>query len=91
MEYGCIVCDRQLGGYWAHLSSAGGRGGFSTSQAQTAADCDFDGSGEVDFLAFARAYNWTSAKHDLDHSGQVDFLDFLVFARFQQHNISTGG
>ncbi len=62
------------------------------SSAQTAADCDFDGSGMVDFLdflAFATAYSSTSAKHDLNGSGQVDFLDFLVFARFYGQGVTA--
>ena len=62
------------------------------SSAQTAADCDFDGSGMVDFrdfLAFATAYSSTSAKHDLNDSGQVDFLDFLVFARFYGQGVTA--
>ena len=59
--------------------------------AQTAADCDFNGSGKVDFLdflEFATAYSSTSAKHDLNDSGTVDFLDFLVFAKFFGQTVS---
>ena len=53
--------------------------------ATSAADCDFDGSGDVgfaDFLAFAAAYGSTTAKYDLDGNGAVDFSDFLAFVGF---------
>ena len=58
-------------------------------QAQTAADCDFDGNGKVefnDFLLFAQAFGGTHAKFDLDGGGQVEFSDFLIFARFFGQN-----
>ncbi len=53
--------------------------------AQTAADADFDGSGEVDFadfLEFVTAFNTDQAKYDLSGNGTVDFEDFLVFVQF---------
>ena len=52
--------------------------------AQTAADCDFDGSGTVDFpdfLQFVAAYGSGEARFDLNGSGTVDFPDFLTLAR----------
>ena len=52
--------------------------------AQTEADCDYDGSGTVDFpdfLAFASAYGSDEARFDLNGDGRVDFPDFLGFAR----------
>ena len=59
--------------------------------AQTAADADFDGSGDVgfqDFLLFAAKFNTSEgdgeyeAKFDIDGNGSVGFTDFLTFARF---------
>ena len=59
--------------------------------AQTAADADFDGSGDVgfqDFLLFAAKFNTSEgdgdyeAKFDIDGNGSVGFTDFLAFARF---------
>ncbi len=54
-------------------------------EALTAADCDFNGNGEVevtDFLVFGGAYNTRKARFDLDRDGTVGMTDFLVFARF---------
>ena len=54
----------------------------------TAADADFDGSGEVDFpdfLQFVNAFGSSAGgdkyneKFDFDGSGTVDFSDFLQF------------
>ena len=54
----------------------------------TAADADFDGSGEVDFqdfLVFISAFGSKTgdanynAKFDFDGNGEVDFQDFLGF------------
>ena len=62
-------------------------------QAQTAADCDFDGSGDVDFadfLVFAAAYGSSTAEYDLDGSGLVDFPDFLAFVGFYGQEAPTG-
>jgi len=53
--------------------------------AQTAADCDFDGSGTVDFadfLGFVAAYGTGQVGFDLNGSGTVDFPDFLTLVRF---------
>ena len=55
---------------------------FNRNKPITAADADFDGSGEVnftDFLLFAQAFGSTISKYDLDTSGKVDFPDFLAF------------
>ena len=52
--------------------------------AQTEGECDYDGSGNVDFpdfLAFASAYGSNQARFDLDGDGRVNFPDFLAFAR----------
>ena len=65
--------------------------GLGTVSAQTAADADFDGSGDVgfqDFLLFAAKFNTSEgdgafeAKFDIDGNGNVGFTDFLTFARF---------
>ncbi len=65
--------------------------GVGSVSAQTAADADFDDSGEVgfqDFLLFAAKFNTArgdanyDARFDLDDSGDVGFADFLTFARF---------
>ncbi len=65
--------------------------GVGSVSAQTAADADFDDSGEVgfqDFLLFAAKFNTArgdadyDARFDLDDSGEVGFADFLTFARF---------
>ena len=57
-------------------------------QAQTAADCDFDGNGKVDFpdfLLFAQSFGKSQGNpgfdvgFDFDGSGKVDFPDFLSF------------
>ena len=62
--------------------------GFVT--AQTAADVDFNGNGEVDFpdfVMFAAKFNTREgaaryeARYDIDGSGEVGFSDFLAFAR----------
>ena len=54
----------------------------------TAADADFDGSGQVDisdFLQFVSAFGSSAGdanfdtKYDLDSSGSVDIADFLQF------------
>ena len=53
--------------------------------ANTAADCDFDDSGWVDFadfLVFAGAYGSFQTAYDLNGNGSVDFPDFLTFVRF---------
>ncbi len=63
--------------------------GVGSVSAQTAADADFDDSGEVgfqDFLLFAAKFNTArgdanyDARFDLDDSGAVGFADFLAFA-----------
>ena len=62
-------------------------------QAQTAADCDFDRSGSVDFpdfLAFVGAYGSIQIKYDLDGSGTVEFPDFLIFVRFYGQAVWQG-
>ena len=65
--------------------------GLALVYAQTAADVDFDGDGQVgfgDFLSFAGKFGTSQgdgryeAKYDLDGDGQVGFSDFLAFARF---------
>ena len=62
-----------------------------SAYAQTAADADFNGSGEVefnDFLLFVEKFNTRQgddeyeARYDLDSSGEVVFADFLVFVGF---------
>ncbi len=64
--------------------------GAGSVSAQTAADADFDDSGEVgfqDFLLFAAKFGLSQgdadydARFDLDGSGAVGFADFLAFAR----------
>ena len=53
-------------------------------QAQTAADADFDGSGEVDFadfLMFVQAYGSTEGRYNLGGDERVNFVDFLTFAQ----------
>lgn len=53
-------------------------------RAQTAADCDFDGNGVVefaDYLMFVRAYGTGKTGCDLDKNGMVDDADFLTFVK----------
>ncbi len=56
----------------------------SLFRAQTAADVDFDDSGEVDFadfVLFAQAFGSTRAEYDLNGDGRVNFADFVAFAQ----------
>ena len=64
---------------------------IGSADAQTAADADFNGNGEVDFqdfLLFVSKFNTSEgdsgyeAKYDIDGSGDVGFADFLSFVRF---------
>ena len=59
-----------------------------SAYAQTAADADFNGDGEIefnDFLLFAEKFNTRHGddeyekKYDLDNNGEVNFADFLSF------------
>ena len=65
--------------------------GTASGQSPTAANADFNGSGEVefnDFLLFVEKFNTRQgddeyeARYDLDSSGEVAFADFLVFVGF---------
>ncbi len=61
-----------------------------SASAQTVADVDFDGDGEVgfgDFLMFAGAYDTTQPAYDLDANGRVEFDDFLTFAGFYGQSV----
>ena len=66
--------------------------------AQTAADCDYDGSGKMDFgdfVLFAQAFGKQqdqegyNAACDLDGGGKVDFPDFVLFARLFSETVSV--
>ena len=62
------------------------------ARAQTAADCDFDGSRTVDFLDFvqlADVYNTADPTCDIDRDGVVGFSDFLVFAQFFGQSVTN--
>ncbi len=60
--------------------------------APTAADCDFNNSGKVDFadfVAFSQGYGTSQADLDLDGDGSVNFRDFVIFAQFYGQTVTT--
>ena len=71
-----------------------------SASAQTAADADFNGNGEVDipdFLQFVDAYGSQTgqanydAKFDLNGNGMVDIPDFLAFVDLYGQTVQDTG
>ena len=58
----------------------------------TAADCDFNNSGKVDFadfVAFSQGYGTTQNQYDLNGDGAVNFRDFVIFAQFYGQTVTA--